>query len=45
MTEWEVLLVGGMTHDSSRHTWNDVPDGVLVVWYWGPRSKGSEDLI
>jgi hypothetical protein len=40
VTEWEVLLADGTTRDSSQHTWDDVPDGVLVVWYWGPRGQG-----
>jgi hypothetical protein len=40
VTEWEVLLADGTTRDSSKHTWDDVPDGVLVVWYWGPRGQG-----
>jgi hypothetical protein len=38
--EWEVLLADGTTRDSSQHTWDDVPGGVLAVWYWGPSGKG-----
>lgn len=36
--EWEVWLDDGTARDSSTHTWDDVPDGVLVVRYWGDRS-------
>jgi len=33
--EWEVYLADGSTRDSARHTWDDIPDGVLVVRVWG----------
>lgn len=39
-TEWEVWLADGTTRNSRDHSWDDVPDGVLVVRYWGPRGKG-----
>lgn len=36
--EWEVWLADGTTRDSARHTWEEVPDGVICVWWWdGPR--------
>ena len=34
MTEWEVWLNDGTTRNSAQHTWDDVPDGILVVRYW-----------
>lgn len=38
--EWEVWLADGTTRDSRTCSWMDVPDGVLVVRYWGPKGKG-----
>jgi hypothetical protein len=32
--EWEVWLADGTTRNSRDHTWEDVPDGVLVVRRW-----------
>lgn len=37
---WKVWLADGTTRDSSRHTWEEVPDGVLVVRWWGEKGKG-----
>jgi hypothetical protein len=38
--EWEVWLVDGTTLSSVGHEWDDVPDGVLVLRWWGPNGKG-----
>ena len=38
--EWEVYLADGSTRDSLRHSWDDVPDGVLAVRVWkGPKGN------
>jgi hypothetical protein len=38
--EWEVWLADGTIRSSVGHEWDDVPDGVLVLRWWGPRGKG-----
>lgn len=39
--EWDVWLADGTRRNSSQHTWEDVPDGVLVVRVWGHPSRGK----
>lgn len=42
--EWVVRMADGTQYDSSRHTWEDVPDaGVLVVRVWDHPTRG--DLV
>lgn len=38
--EWEVWLADGTTRNSREHAWGDVPDGILVLRWWGPTDKG-----
>lgn len=38
--EWIVWLADGSTMDSAHHRWSDVPDRVLVVRWWGEKTKG-----
>lgn len=38
--KWKVWLADGTTRDSSRDRWEDVPDGVLVLRWWGPKGNG-----
>jgi hypothetical protein len=38
--EFEVWLADGSRVDSRTCCWADVPDGILVVRWWGPRDKG-----
>jgi hypothetical protein len=38
--EWEVWLADGTTRNSRAHRWEDVPDGILVLRWWGPHGKG-----
>lgn len=40
MTHWIVWLSDGTTRASRDHRWEDVPDGVLVVRWWGPSGDG-----
>lgn len=40
VTEWEVWLADGRRLTSLDCTWADVPDGILVVRWWGPKGKG-----
>lgn len=37
---WKVWLADGTTSDSASCGWEDVPDGVLVVRWWGPNGQG-----
>jgi hypothetical protein len=42
--QWDVWMVDGSRWDSSRHTWEDVPErGVLVVRVWDHPTRG--DLV
>jgi hypothetical protein len=38
--EWEVWLADGTRMSSAEHEWEDVPDGILVLRWWGPHGKG-----
>lgn len=37
---WRVWLADGTVRDSATCRWEDVPDGVLVLRWWGPNGKG-----
>ena len=40
MMEWVVWLADGSIWNSHEHTWEEIPDGVLVVRVWNsPRGK------
>jgi hypothetical protein len=39
--EWDVWLADGTRRDSLRHTWEDVPDGILIVRIWDHPTKGK----
>lgn len=39
MVEWRVWLADGSIMDSSRHTWAEVPDRILVVRWWDAEKK------
>jgi hypothetical protein len=41
--EWEVWLADGRRLTSADIEWADLPDGILVVRYWGARNGVNWD--